>query len=282
MYKILLDDRFYRNSQEQHVYLDNLLNVIQKYFDAEIIYFTPFRTDVNKSYHYAQMSQMLNRRIIQTRKVIKQDLNQVVSATDSTLNKLGFDDFFIGKIEYLLKTAPNDILIIPLIYDKENRELKLKTYKTRISFIGNYDEEVESNIGQWLQEGIIVQGTYASASHRFPMRDLCNGFNKWRSDLLKSSSEEHRKATFEAVGREVAKRNGYQYDSSLTHINKKKSGGSKRQVFKSLTSDVYLSTDFENGGFEVYDKGARHQGQYKFNGEFEKEADETSHPLYLK
>lgn len=282
MYKILLDDRFCKNVQTQHVYLDGLLNVIRKYFDAKIIYFTPFRTDVNTSYHYAQMSQLLNKRIIQTQKVIKCNLNQISPVTDSVLNELGLDEFFVGKIEYLLRESPDDVLIIPLIHDEANRKLRLKEYKARICFVGNYDEEIESNIGQWLQDDIVIQGTSATAKNWFPMSDLCNGYKRWRADLLKSSSKDYRISVFEEIGKEVAKRNKYQYDQRLTYINKKKSGGDKRQVFKSLTSDVYLSTDFENGGFEVYDKNAKHQGQYNFNGEHDKDADQKSHPLYLE
>lgn len=82
--------------------------------------------------------------------------------------------------------------------------------------------------------------------------------------------------------------NNYTYDSCLTALNKKKAkhdkngNNPKRQIFKSKQLDVYLSTDFIHGGFEVYNKKPTHQGQFKFNGEFEKDSDNNTHPLYLK
>lgn len=287
MYKILLDDNFYRNTLEQNRYLDKLLQTIKDYFDAKIIIFEPFYKK-NISYHLPSMSQNINRKILETEKMEKYDLNDVVDASDSFLENMSFTQSFIGKIKYIIDIYPNDILIIPLIYSIKNRELVVKGLDDCIFFIGNYDEEVKSNIADWICKNELIHIPKSSFDNKFPAKDLCNGYNEWRSEILQSSYSGQKISDFTQIGIEVAIRNHYIYDAKLTALNKrrakkdKKERSPKRQVFINQARDVYLSTDFLHGGFEVYDKNAVHQGQYKFNGNFEKAPDNNSHPLFLK
>ena len=163
MYKILLDDNFYANTQGQHKYLSGLLDVIQKYFNAKIVYFTPFSFDARQKLHFMQMTQQINKMILHTQKVKKYDLDKVIPVSDDFLQKeYGFDECFIGKLSYLLEAEPDDTLIIPLVYSKEHRKLNCKDYNTRIYFIGNYNEEVRSNIVQWIQENEVIKNCSAT------------------------------------------------------------------------------------------------------------------------
>lgn len=287
MYRILLDDRFYRNTIDQGIYLNGLLQIFKTYFDAKIVFFEPFGVPV-QSYNIAYNNQQINNKILKTQKVEKFDLSNVKFERDEFLEKLDFDKLFIGKIKYIINLYPNDNLIIPYIYDKKYRKLASKSYDNLIYFIGNYDEEIESNISYWITNGELINIKFPNEVLKFPAKDLCNRYSLWRSEILKSYSAGEKEALFTNIGLEVAIRNNYLYDSILTAINKKKAKkdknkkSPKRQVFKSANKEIYLSTDFENGGFEVYDKNARHQGQYKFNGDFEKAPNQDSHPLYLK
>lgn len=288
MYKILLDDNFYYNTLEQSKYLGRLLESIKQYFDADIVFFEPFYTENRKMINLNAQSKSINRQILLTEKVLKYNLNDVDAHSNTTLEGKGFNKLFIGKIEYILSKHPNDIIIVPLIYSKANRELQFKEHNNRIYFIGNFDEEVDSNIAIWIKNNRLIHIDDSSINCKFPAKEICNGYNDWRSEILKPSYSGDKIADFTKIGLEVASRNKYVYDSQLTALNKRKSKHDKkgrppkRQVFKNQKCDVYLSTDFENGGFEVYDKHATHLGQYKFNGNFEKDPDTDSHPLYLR
>lgn len=287
MYKILLDDNFYRNSLAQNKYFYKLVQAIKDYFDAKIILFEPFYKK-NISYNLSSMSQTINKVLLSTEKVEKFDLNKVNNASDANLESMSFSHLFIGKIKYILNTNPNDILIIPLICSKKHRELINKSLNDCIFFIGNYDEEVQSNIAAWIANNELIHISESSFDNKFPAHKICNGYNKWRSEILQPSYHGDKISDFTKIAIEVANRNHYIYDSQLTALNKKKAKkdkkgySPKRQIFVNRAKDVYLSTDFENGGFEVYNKKAIHQGQYKFNGNFEKDPDDNSHPLYLK
>lgn len=287
MYKILLDDNFYKNTLEQNEYLKRLIQTIEDYFDAQIVLFEPF-CQSKRTYNLASMEQIVNKRIHKTKKAEKYDLNDVVITSDSSLENMEFTSLFIGKINCIMNKNPKDIIIIPLIYSHKNRELSIKSKDNYLFFIGNYDEEVESNIANWINNNTLIHISEPNFTNKFPAKDLCNGFNGWRSEILKPSYGRDKISDFTKIGFEVALRNHYIYDPHLSALNKKKAkkdkngNHPKRQVFKNKKKDVYLSIDFENGGFEVYDKNARHQGQYKFNGDFEKSSDENSHPLYLE
>ncbi|MBQ3161819.1 MAG: hypothetical protein IJC04_06800 [Oscillospiraceae bacterium] len=288
MYKILLDDDFYRNSLEVKEYLEKLIDVIKKYFDAEFVLFEPFYRS-KESYHLMAKCQFVNKKILETHKLMKRDLNEVSSINDSTLyDRLPFSQSFINKINYILAENPEYKIIIPLVYNIKNRKLAIKNCGDRLFIIGNYDEEVESNISQWIIHNELIHISMPNINSKFPAKELCAGFNDWRSNILQPDYKGDKISDISEIALEVALRNNYIYDKKITSINSirakkdKKGNHPKRQVFKNDKQDVYLSTDFENGGFEVYDKKATHLGQYKFNGDFEKKSDKRSHPLYLK
>lgn len=289
MYRILLDDKFYKNQPNENKYLYQLLDIIKKYFDADIVIFEPF-TESIKTYTSSYNGQKINQEILKTHKMRKFNLSDVVPVKDTFLNDLGFNEVFVGKINYILNKYPSDSVIIPYVYSHEHRSLKYKNYQDKMFFIGNIDEEIDSNIANWIKKDELIHIDVPSFKNKFPAFEFCNGFNEWRNEIIRSTSlsDNDKISTFQKIALEVATRNNYTYDSCLTALNKKKAkhdknGNSpKRQIFKSKQLDVYLSTDFIHGGFEVYNKKPTHQGQFKFNGEFEKDSDNNTHPLYLK
>ncbi len=106
---------------------------------------------------------------------------------------------------------------------------------------------------------------------------------KWKKFIAKrdSLSNRDRMAFIEFEGTKVAERNGYQLDSFTTKINRSKD--SKRKVFSFglQKGKIYLSIDFETGGFEVCNYKGEHLGEYRFSGIKEKEAD-SSHDIEIK
>ncbi len=287
MYKILFDDILYKNIIEQSVYFGTLIDIISLYFDAEIVCFLPFG-EKQRSNSLAMGLQNINKKIHKTQKQKKYNLNEVNDVSDNELEQLGFSKNFIGKIYYVKETNPNDVIIVPLAYNKTNRILHTKNTGTYLFYIGNYDEEVESNISKWINSNDLIHVEEPNFNDKFPAMNLCNGYDKWRSEILQPQYTGDKISDFTKIGLEVALRNHYIYDSKLTALNKAKSkrdkngNAPKRQIFTNRKKDVYLSVDFENGGFEVYDKNAHHQGQFRFNGKFEKAPNDKSHPLYLK
>lgn len=89
-------------------------------------------------------------------------------------------------------------------------------------------------------------------------------------------------ALIEVYSREIALRNGYIENRSLSiknyRLSKKKS---KRLVFESNGREkIYLSADFESGGFEVFNHVPIHLGQFSFTGSKIKPSS-AKHKLYL-
>lgn len=287
MYKILFDDLLYSNDTEQHKYFNNLVETISLYFDAPIIYFFPFGVN-RKSNSYSAALQNINKKILLTKKQIKYNLNDVHDVSDDELESLGFSKKFIGKIYYIRNIYPNDVIIVPLAYSKSNRNLSVKNTGKYIFYVGNYDEEVESNISNWICDDTYIHIPHSNFDDKFPANKLCNGYDKWRTEILQPNYSGDKISDFTKIGHEVAMRNHYIYDSVLSSLNSRKAkpdkngNHPKRHIFKSNKRDVYLSIDFENGGFEIYNKNAIHQGQFKFNGCFEKSPNTHNHPLYLK
>ena len=287
MYKILFDDILYQHIVEHNKYFNALIDIISSYFDAHIVCFVPFGGK-QRTNSLSMGMQNINKKIHKTQKQEKYNLAEVHDTSDNELEQLGFSKNFIGKIYYLKEHNPNDIIIVPLAYNKSNRILYTKKTGICLFYIGNYDEEVESNIARWIECNNLIHIEEPNFKNMFPAKDLCNGYDIWRSEILQPNYDGDKISTLTQIGLEVATRNKYLYDSGLTALNKRKAkrdkngNPPKRQIFRTKKNDVYLSVDFENGGFEVYNKNAVHQGQYRFNGEFEKKPDNNSHPLYLK
>lgn len=269
------------NDTKQLKYFNRCLDAINEYFVDTC--FIVFKSNFEQMHSPTTAFQ---RR--ELRKKIKQKTKSKFITADSLavmdqqvdLALFDFTQQFQEQINYLSNSYPTDRVIIPLAYCKENRELKCR-YLHNIYFIGNYDEEINSNIAEWSDNDDVLEISAPTSDDLFPARGLCKSFGRWRDEILKSFIVGEKNSSFQCIGREVALRNRYVYDATLSKLNHIRSGA-KRCIFRSADRQAYLSIDFENGGFEVFDRHARHLGQYKFSGEYEKSASPSNHILYLK
>jgi len=279
MYKILLDDGFYDKVVENRNYLNEVMDFFNNFLNIEYVIFHPFGHS-DKTLHQASYAALIDKKILATHRVKKLDYNKVKELSDTDFVNIEFEDIFIGKIAFVKKMFSNTSLIIPLTLEKHCHDIK--TSKNFIYYINHYSKELDSNITKWIIEDKLIHIQFSSKDNVFPAHSICGGYNDLRTEIIQSFKNDGTKTSqFERIGTEVALRNRFTHDVRLSTINERKSK-SKRKIFKSLGPYLaYLSIDFENGGFELYDKNAKHLGQYKFNGEFEKDSKGRPHPLYL-
>ncbi|WP_188400208.1 hypothetical protein [Sporomusa sp. GT1] len=110
----------------------------------------------------------------------------------------------------------------------------------------------------------------------FPNSSICF---ELETEYFRRKQNEDKISLIECIGREVAIRNNYVENREMAQKNKQRFN-SKRVVFKSRGKEpIYLSIDFESGGFEVFDHKLEHLGQFSFGGEKIKEADSINHQL---
>ena len=70
-------------------------------------------------------------------------------------------------------------------------------------------------------------------------------------------------SNFKKIGREVALRNGYAFDSYLTKTNNE----AIREIFTSKQRPIiHISTDIEHGAFEAFNERGKHLGEFSYEG----------------
>lgn len=113
----------------------------------------------------------------------------------------------------------------------------------------------------------------------FPNSEFCSELNR---SFIKERDCGDRKSIIRVYGNEAAMRNGYAFDQHLSMLNSKKQGNT-RTVYRKLIGpkEIYLSIDYESGGFEVFDHTGTHLGQFSFDGMQVKNADPKTHKLYF-
>lgn len=79
-------------------------------------------------------------------------------------------------------------------------------------------------------------------------------------------------ALIRETGRKVSTANGYRKNQTLSQINSDRHNA-LRDIYEAGKGrdKIYLSVDMETGGFEVCDFRGDHLGEYKFNGDINKE-----------
>lgn len=287
MYKILFDDNFYINFTKNEKYMESFRDFIIENTNFDFAFFHPFVEKNTRTFHVSYRQVKFEQYILNKRRGKKYDLDQVKEISDKTFLELNFSNIFIGKIFYLKDLIP-DINEIILLY--ENVYKKDKKYgKDFIFYINHYAKELNSNIKSWIEHDLI-HINFPDKNTIFPAKDICcYGYEELKKLAIKSfHGDTDKMSKFENIGTEVAYRNHYHYDNKLTQLNKRrakkdKNGNEpKRKIFVSDAGELfYLSIDFENGGFEVFDKKAKYLGQYRFNCSFEKKSDPKNHILYL-
>jgi len=118
-----------------------------------------------------------------------------------------------------------------------------------------------------------------SLDHFLPVVNLSNqlvedDWDKFIEELRHLSSQE-KIVKIEEMAKNVAEINGYTYDQKRSAYNQTKNKLRSIYAAGKGRHKIYLSTDFENGGFEVCDHKGQHLGEYNFRGEQTKKADES-------
>lgn len=111
-----------------------------------------------------------------------------------------------------------------------------------------------------------------------PLTEISNqlvddDWNNFRDNLRKNA--QNKEAVISQKAKEVAIINGYDLDEQVSKLNKSKEH--KREIYKAGNSrdTIYLSVDFEKGGFEICDFDGVHLGEFWFDGSQTQEADKT-------
>lgn len=114
----------------------------------------------------------------------------------------------------------------------------------------------------------------------FPRAKFCSKYNECVIKTIDAFSMDQsgKNAIFESVGATVAAYNMYTKNTHLSKLNT--SRNKKRIVYEKKTGKkYYLSLDLESGGFEVFDDGYRHLGQFSFACNKVKPEDPKNHKL---
>jgi hypothetical protein len=88
-------------------------------------------------------------------------------------------------------------------------------------------------------------------------------------------------ARLQEIGEEVAKRNYYKYNATITGKNQK-IFNSYRSIWEIGTgnSKTYISIDFLHGMFEIHDNKGRHLGEYNYGG-LKRSSTEQKHDIII-
>lgn len=279
MYKILFDDDFYIHIQENKEYFEKLFDMLNNFFNLEFILFRPFGVVAPRTPLKAITHAFIDQKILNTHRVSKLDFDNVTEISDNDFDKLNFSNVFIGKILYAKSLYPNINLIIPLALNKHKKDIK--SSKNYIFYINKYDEELNSNIDLWITSEDFINIELPSKELLFPGKELCGGYENMREEALNMSWTD-KISRLQEIAQEVSIRNNYIHDVKLSSINSKEAGNMRELYVSKGNEKIYLSLDTENGGFEVFDKNLKYLNQYKFNGEFDKASDPSTHWIVLK
>lgn len=102
-----------------------------------------------------------------------------------------------------------------------------------------------------------------------PFREISDVFTQdnwvdFQAEYKKNTTE--KEAIISKMAKKVAIINGYVFDKRVSDLNK--TSGKKREIYSAGESNhiIYLSVDFETGGFEVCNHTGEWQGEYSFSG----------------
>lgn len=112
----------------------------------------------------------------------------------------------------------------------------------------------------------------------FPNKMLCFALNE---EFLQKRYTASKIPLIVKYGTEAALRNGFTENKHLSVINSKKQGNMRKVYSRAGKYPMYLSLDFESGGFEVFDCKGVHLGQFSFSGIQVKSSEPKTHKLYF-
>ena len=271
---------------EKFRYLYSVVNFIDKYLDAKILYLE----------ETLQLLQKLNKDPFSEYRETRQQKRDIISMIwkhldDVTIElddnkftlknmKLSSSDkgneLFSKKMNYAIQNDVECLLFLSLDNQEYNETIpeNIKTVKHIYKEVGSYIAELFSQ-GKYINIKNFLQST---KENPLPNKKLCEGYTEIRNQLIKEGKADI--SIYLELGKEVAYRNGYEKDSYLTKIN----NSAIREIFKkNVKNSWYLSTDVEHGAIEVCDEKGKHIDEYTYEGNAQNKKDITGkHDILLK
>ena len=136
--------------------------------------------------------------------------------------------------------------------------------KENLHFVKHIYKELNSYLGELFSNGeAIKQDSFIKPTKDCPLpnSELCKEYSKIRISFIENG--EGNVSNFQALGKEVAYRNGYQFNSDLTRIN----NSAIREIYSLKNKPkIHLSIDLEHGAIEVCDMEGHHIGEFSYEG----------------
>lgn len=266
-------------------HLQSVLNFLQKLnVEFDLYENAPYFPDAQKRppisrYHYNQVScsmlyAKIQRKITYDPIVLLSPWREAKIISDYTYPKNSeTKESFLRYISYLNQNSKRHISFIGLPNCNKPKPVVLQLPDgTRAEMMPIF-QPMNDCSGQ-MHDILPVQ----DESSYFPNKNYCKDLNK---DFIKKRHGENIAPLIIKYGTEAALRNGYIEDPQLSALNSKKQNNRRIVFRKKDGSKMYLSLDFESGGFEVFDHTPTHLGQFSFAGDKVKPAEPHNHKLYF-
>lgn len=260
-------------------YLRDIVNFIDEYFPTTIMYTDLLYSDIIRTnehpwnqykYYRGNLTDTKSKILrnlsddfhLVTNEALAKDLTvlHVPNAKQNTLES------FLKTIHYILSNGIDAVVYLGLSNKNATKPLKF--------FCRDNTHEITAIFDPYTDDGKDCIDLLCSSkrlycepclSNLFPNSDIC----KKRNDIflkLLAGAGKNKIPLIEKTGYDIAKLNNYSYDLSLTQKNSKHFN-SIRSIFTYTGKQIiYLSIDFENGGFEVFDHNRKHLGPFSFGG----------------
>lgn len=265
MAKILLDDDFFNmeGSEKDQEYLNQVIEFLHKYFNMDFAIFQD-RDNIQGRYNIYSYKAIIEKKL--QKKGIMEIYENSVSRNDSNYSELEFSEEFIGKIDEIHNNGED--IIIPVCIAKHEKNKKCINGFTYI--INHIYEELDSNIAKFISDHQYIRKDYIiepSKKEPLPNKDICSHYKNLQDEEIKGKDQNGKIAIYCKVGKEVAMRNTYKYDSKVSSLN----GTSKkiRRIFKvgNGSKTMYASIDVEHGALEICDSKGKHIDEFNYIGD---------------
>ena len=273
--KILLDPLMYwfpNNSEKQInlLYLEKATSIIEKYFDIKYIssqFFIKTLQRLNKEPFSTNKEQDALRSVIIKRLLRNLDYpnnidnpicdNYLFPDDFKATNYKELDDYFAKIVNYLVT---HDIPCL-LFLARLNHVSSTKSIN-QLFVVKNISGEINSKITELIHDGTYLKAKLPEPDLKKPLPffDLCDHFLTLQNEMSKNDDS---MSVFLRITKEVAYRNRYKLDDTVTNKNNTKKH--KRKIY-TYNKTHYISTDFESGCFELFDYRGRHMGEISYIG----------------
>lgn len=274
---MILDEEFYKENVyfSEKDYLNDLLDFVSKYVDAEIAIFAPnanISSAWSQNYHIAYVNQEIQKRgnfLI---------FDQLETIAERDVDFLECSESFIGELHYLHNTGNDVIILFPLCKHDKN----IKQMSTYAFIINHITKELNSNFSHWVSNGINIKNTITPTQESpLPNTELTKHYKDVLEDKLKGLNHFERIPAILDVTGEVLRRNGYTRDAYISAINSTKK--KIRDVYRNDDSlTIFGSIDVDSGSVEICYHDGKHNDEYGYdNKKHDKHDDSGGHDIKL-